>query len=317
MGLNASGIASDPSIWHASDGYRLWFTSVQLAGSDAILETAVATSSDGLAFAAPTDPVLQPSGSGWDSAGVETVSVLRDATGMFRLWYAGDLPPPGSNQYAIGAASSADGIHWTKIAAPVLSPEAAWEQPVCVDPPACTEHFGGVLEPSVIEDANGFTMWYAALGEQDSVVTYRIGRARSSDGVTWTHDPAPVLLPGAAGSFDDALVSHVDVVADPGGGYHMFYFGSSQADAAACTAAGGCAMTPGAIGHAFSSDGIAWTRDAAPVLVPRAGDLDAWTLGGPSALIEDGEMRVYYFGNATSSTFAAGFARARASCEQQ
>jgi hypothetical protein len=44
------------------------------------------------------------------------------------------------------------------------------------------------------------------------------------------------------------------------------------------------------------------------------GQFDGWTLGGPSALFDDGQLRLYYFGNSASDSFTAGFGRASAAC---
>ena len=313
--LNASGIVTDPSVLREGDQTLLWYTSGKVVGASGRNEIARASSTDGIVFSSIVDPVLVSVPAEWDGLGIETVAITRDSTGAYRAWFTGDLPPDGSLQYAVGAATSTDGATWTSHAGPVLAPSLPWEQPVCADPPACSLRPGGTLEPSVVVDADGsFQLWYVALGELDNVTTYRIGHARSADGVAWTRDPDPVLTPGRAGSFDDALVSHVNVVADPAGGYHMFYFGSSVADAAGCTDASPCAFTPGAIGHAFSSDGIHWTRDAEPVLRATAATFAAWSLGGPAALIADGQLTIYFFGNADRETYGGALGRAQASC---
>jgi predicted GH43/DUF377 family glycosyl hydrolase len=84
-----------------------------------------------------------------------------------------------------------------------------------------------------------------------------IGRATSTDGVTWTKDGAPVLNLGAGGSFDD------DQVAEPrvlklASGYRMYYTGRKAG------------TTNNALGVASSSDGIAWTKSPSnPILLPR------------------------------------------------
>ena len=47
------------------------------------------------------------------------------------------------------------------------------------------------------------------------------------------------------------------------------------------------------LGYLESADGIRWERNPAnPILRPREGQADAWTLGGPSALIENGRNRM-------------------------
>jgi sucrose-6-phosphate hydrolase SacC (GH32 family) len=127
-----------------------------------------------------------------------------------------------------------------------------------------------------------------------------------------------VFTPGGAGAWDEILVSHTNVVPDPAGGYHLFYQGISRAQQDQCSVEGSCAFyTPGSIGHAFSLDGTAWTRDPAPVLVPEADD--AFFVGGPSAVIRDGSVELFYFGIASrddANNLRAHLARASATCTE-
>ncbi|HEY4223519.1 MAG TPA: hypothetical protein VGO62_19310, partial [Myxococcota bacterium] len=186
-------------------------------------------------------------------------------------------------------------------------------------PPACTQHFGGILEPSVLfdEDAREWQLWYVGLGVLDGVFSGRVGFATSSDGVAWTRRPDPIFLADAtAGAWDDSLVSHVDVVKNTAETYDMFYFGTSNAIASTCTDADPCAITPGSIGHATSDDGIAWVRDANnPIVSPGAAPFDAWSVGGPSALVRDDTVELFFFGNAERTSFDAGIGRAVAPCD--
>jgi hypothetical protein len=317
--INPLRIAADPFVLRRPDGYEMWFTTND---SRRRLGLARATSPDGRAWSvwrAPsgadsvTDLVLAPQPGTWDAMGVETAHVLVDADGTYRLYYTGDRPPQGSHTFAIGLATSRDGIAWTRHPAPVLEPQHAWERPICANagnPETCRT--GGVLEPSVLFDAAAgiYRMWYAALGETPGGPrTFRIGHATSSDGIAWTRRADPVFGPGPAGSWDSLWVSHVNVVADPGGGYHMFYFGSAHADYQE-----GAPMQRGAIGHAFSADGIAWERNPAnPVIARRPGNMDAWANGGPSAMFEGDRLRVWYFASRTSA-YEAEILLAEAPC---
>jgi len=104
----------------------------------------------------------------------------------------------------------------------------------------------------------------------------------------WVEDPdVPVLEPPAAGSWDDGgrLVTAVIKV---GGVYHMFFRGWGAADE--------WFPAQAQIGHATSSDGIAWESDPAnPVLVPGTeGEWDDASLEG-AAVIHDGSgFRMWY-----------------------
>jgi hypothetical protein len=268
--LGQQGIASDPFVL-LENRYRLWFTSVVLnSNNPAQIATAYTESDDGTRWDTPTYDVLEPTSGTFDEAGVETVTVVRTDPSTLRLFYTGDSQPQGngSQWHAIGTATSTDGVQWTKAGNAVFQAQADWEMGICVDQ-ACTTRAGGVGEPTVLFDpATGYRMWYAALGTLGGVGTFRLGYATSPDGITWTRNADPVFEPGDSGNWDDAGVTEPAVVLDPVLGYHLFYFGFSQGAVSQCSNAGGCTFTPGSIGHAYSADGITWTRDAQPVLSP-------------------------------------------------
>lgn len=314
--LSPLGIAADPSVISRNGRYEMWFTN---ADSRQRTGFARAESADGRGWtvwrgAVPRDPimdlVLAPPPDGWDAPGIETANVVVGPDGVYRLYYSGNRVPQGSVTFAIGLATSPDGIRWTRRPTPVLEAQNDWEQPKCTAPGACVQ--GGVLEPSVLWDAAArlYRMWYVGLGEPaDSFRTYRIGHATSPDGITWTRRARPVFSLGATGAWDEMWTSHVNVVADPGGGYHMFYFGSAPADYRE-----GAELQRGAIGHAFSPDGITWTRNPNnPILAPRPGQADAWMAGGPTAIIEAGRIRLWYFGT-RSSALTSDIIMAEAAC---
>ncbi|MBR0670939.1 glycoside hydrolase family protein [Neoroseomonas soli] len=317
--LSPLRIAADPSVLRRGARYEMWFTNADSRQRTGI---ARAESTDGriwTVWRSPTNPdpvmdlVLAAPAGGWDAPGLETANVLVGPDGLYRMYYTGNRAPQGSVTFAIGLATSPDGIRWARRNAPVLEAANDWERPICAqpgDPSSC--RMGGVLEPSVLHDAAAglYRMWYVGLGEpSDSFRSFRIGHATSPDGVTWTRRASPVLALGPRGSWDEMWTSHVNVVADPGGGYHMFYFGSAPGDYR-----DGIEMQRGSIGHAYSADGITWERNPAnPILAPRANQVDAWTLGGPTAVVESGRIRLWYFGNRTSG-LASDIVMAEAAC---
>ncbi|MEO8699397.1 MAG: hypothetical protein ABI867_05110 [Kofleriaceae bacterium] len=324
--FHPEGITADPYVIFEDGRYRMWFTSVDwTAGTvfdatDRVMGTAYAESTDGVVW---DDAAFRPAAGhkvklvlapdGWDSEGVETVSIARTG-GELVLFHTGDRPD-GTN--AIGRARSSDGRTWMRDAGPVLVPEAAWEQPLCLDPPACTQHLGGVLEPAfVVDNAGANHVWYAAMGIRGSDLTMQIGHASSTDGITWQRGTDPVFVPGATGAWDEILVSHTNVVPDPAGGFHLFYQGISRAQQDVCSVEGSCPFyTPGSIGHAFSEDGETWVRDPDPILEPTGSD--GFFVGGPAAVIRDGRVELFYFGIASqddAGVLRAHLARATAEC---
>jgi predicted GH43/DUF377 family glycosyl hydrolase len=112
-------------------------------------------------------PILEagPAGS-WDAGGIHWPSVVR-TDGGWALYYAGFDTPRGHG--AIGLATSADGVTWTRHEEPVLTAEGDWE-------------LHGLDRPRVAATPDGLAMVYA--GGQ---LTDR-GLAWSDDGITWRRD---------------------------------------------------------------------------------------------------------------------------------
>jgi hypothetical protein len=179
-----------------------------------------------------------------------------------------DTPPSVIQRYG-----ALDGRSFDRQALDVLTADAAWE--------------GGVLaSPAVIRRDGQFYLYYAAAGG--------IGLARSSDGMTFTKEPNPVLAPEASGWEQGAAPASPGVVELADGSLRMFYEVTLSGDRTF-------------LGEARSDDGITFTRvGSAPALSPSANDPDAgdaaWDAAGVSspfpvrAVSGDGRpiLRVYY-----------------------
>jgi len=312
-------VGGDPFVLFDDGVYKMWHT----AFVGGVLGTAYAESQDGVVWEPLLDGrnrrlVLKPTPGTWDWRGIETVSVLKKE-GRYYLWYLGypnGVPEGQGRKDAIGLATSDDGVHWEKHPQPVLSPELDWEQPfqrtVEENGKEITFWAGGLQEPSVIwDEAEGlFKMWYAAkfydafAAFGRDYVGFRIGYATSKDGIRWTKHPQPVFEPtDTRGTFDPVTVSHTDVIKDPQFGYHLFYAGGGAIDS---------------LGHAFSPDGLTWLRDPANPIVPgqttpieeqtflTQGKFDQ-AVGGPSALLKDGDIDLYYMRSAPGKrNFSSG-----------
>lgn len=257
--FNGSIPISDPWVLRDGSKYRMWFTLVTNPHkSNQTLGIAEAVSEDGLTWQSTGQHVLAPDPMGWDAGGVETACVVRRPERGWLMYYTGVRPPAGGHHMSIGLATSDDGRNWTRLASgPLFEGEHEWEKPFHDNPG--DPLIGGVLEPSVVYDriAKLYRMWYAGLGRVKGVACFCIGYAESEEGLSWRRDAEPVFQPTKDG-WENALVSHCHVVTGPDGLFHLFYFGSSLAQYAECEALGGCAMTPGAIGHAVSQDGRSW-----------------------------------------------------------
>jgi predicted GH43/DUF377 family glycosyl hydrolase len=128
--------------------------------------------------------------------------------------------------------------------------------------------------PRVLYDGQTYRMWYTG---STNATTSQIGYATSSDGVTWTKNPTPVLSP-SRGRWDDNSVREGAVIQD-GGIFKMWYVAT------------GTSGSGGAIGLATSSDGITWSKDAHnPVISGTAGAYATYP-----AVIKDGQLyRIWY-----------------------
>ena len=204
----------------------------------------------------------------WDSNGVGGPNVYQESSTSYQMWYTGTDAAGDEN---IGYATSTDGIHWTKYSGnPVLSAGGAWEGHI-------------VFKPWVIHDGSEYKMWYIGT---DVSNTNRIGYATSTDGIHWNkYSGNPVLDVGAQGTWDEKGVGGPTIM-KVGSTYELFFAGSDGVTTQ--------------IGHATSSDGIHWTKDAAnPVLNNGAPGSWSWTEAyAPDLVQAGGAYLLFYSGGA-------------------
>ena len=171
----------------------------------------------------------------------------------------------------------------------VLTPTESWE--------------GGIVgAPSVLRAGSEFRLYYAAAGG--------IGAARSSDGVTFSKIPGPVLAPDVASSWEiGEMPGEPSVVQLDDGSFRMFYVAGQS------------------IGEARSSDGWAWERiPGGPVLAPVAPPdfptpdadtvyepIDDQRVAGPHAMLATTSLgrrvlRLYYAGQNRIGLWSLGLA---------
>ena len=184
-------------------------------------------------------PVFEPTGTDtFDSHFLDTPCIEKVGD-TYYLYYMGmrSNNTPGA---AIGAATSTDLIHWTRVSAePVLTPGEP-------------EDWDGLwVESPTVRVLDGkFFMWYTGVGGN---WLPQVGLATSSDGVHWTKSPKNPVLGGGSGSAWDDFTGAVPVVIRKGGAFQMFFAGISKAEVAQ-------KLNTPKLGLAISNDGVTWKK---------------------------------------------------------
>jgi len=204
---------------------------------------------------ASPDPVI-PRG---DLSDVLNPSVVRFQGAYWNLYSEYD-----GRTWHTAAATSSDGLAWTKLAR-VLSPQEPEGSYVAAN--------GSAL---VVD--NEILYWY------EIGYPLRIALARSRDGKTWTRHGEPVVPLGPRGSFDERAVADPYVIR-AAGNFYMFYLGQDRARRQS-------------LGIARSTDGVTWEKlRTNPILEPGApGAFDENGLGEPAVWTSGGQWWMLYTG---------------------
>ena len=210
----------------------------------------------------PNSPIMTGS-LYFEPNGVTAPDILLD-NGIYKMWYAG---AGNSARFEIGYATSTDGINWQKNNSPVLSPLYYWEEK-------------SIVSARVIKVGDTYKMYYTA--RDDNYMT-RIGLATSSDGINWVKRSQPVLV--ASQNWETAVtVSSVLIKSDK---YYLYY------------TTGYVPYGNTSIGLATSYDGINFTKEPNPVIVPTL-SWEGTCIHGPLVLFKDGKFIMYYLTYDTS-----------------
>jgi len=220
-------------------------------------------------------PILSPQGAGWESAGVfnPAVAVLRSestersAEGMpfgkiVMLYRAQDAA--GTSR--IGYAESTDGIHFTRRAEPVLSPEADYEKD------------GGVEDPRLQKFGDTYYLTYTGYNKKDA----QLCLATSKDLIHW--ERKGVILHAYKGNWNVAWTKSGAIVPEKIGGKYWMYWLGTTAD------------KTDQMGLSYSDDLVHWTEATqTPVLPRRTGKFDSRVVepGPPPILTPAGIVLVY------------------------
>jgi hypothetical protein len=142
----------------------------------------------------------------------------------------------------------------------------------------------GIEHPVVRRSGNQYTMWYVG---RDSVDQQRLLHATSTDGIAWSKAYQPLALSPApaSGDWDEYLYYGLDIVLDQATSiYHMYYAAQNPSSASG-------------IGHATSTDGLAWTRLSTSSALLTTGSSSAWDdfeLRSVAAVVSGQEHRLWY-----------------------
>ena len=145
-----------------------------------------------------------------------------------------------------------------------------------------------VCEASVLynTDSSRYEMWFSGTAG-NPVFPYRIGFAKSVDGISWDLHPSPVLTP-TSGTWDQYSIQFAFVIRE-NGQYKMWYSSSPTSDYNQCK-----------IGYATSPDGINWTKLPNPIF---ESGTDPWEAGGVMAcyvMPVSGGYKIWYTGFTTA-----------------
>lgn len=190
------------------DGTWLLYGGARRAGSDApIVWRATAPGPEGPWTMHP-EPVLEPSGDGWDSAITDHPSVLRTDDGYLMAYGGASGARPNRNR--IGFARSSDGVTWARVPAEL----AGADDGDALGPVACGLDARTMFEPELARTDDGLRLHFGAMVEDDMF----IGAAHSTDGRTWSCAADGALLaPADFGGPGIGLHSYVFVRDDPDG----------------------------------------------------------------------------------------------------
>lgn len=235
-------------------------------------------------------PIISPQGSSWESAGTfnPAVAVLhgntaeRSAEGLpfgkiVMLYRAQDAVGTSS----LGYAESTDGgIHFTRRAEPVLSPEAEYEKD------------GGVEDPRLQKFGDTFYLTYTGYNKKDA----QLCLATSIDLIHWQRKG--VILPAYQGNWNKGWTKSGAIVPEKINGKYWMYWLGTAAD------------KTDQMGLSSSNDLLHWTEETqTPVLPRRPGKFDSRVVEpGPPPIITDRGVVLIYNGADDHLVYRTGVA---------
>jgi len=208
------------------------------------------------------EPVMQPLGDGFQSAGTFNPAVVKKDGKFVMLYRAQDRY--GTSR--LGYATSTDGIHFIRRANPVMEATTEYERD------------GGVEDPRLIKLRDIYYLTYTGYNKKDA----QLCLATSRDLINW--ERKGVLLPAYKGRWNVGWTKSGAIVSQKINGLYWMYF---MADAN---------KQPSQMGVAYSSDLVHWVEPLdQPVLRSRAGYFDSYVVepGPPPIVTKDGILLIY------------------------
>ncbi len=192
--------------------YHLWYTAANKGNRRYVIGNA--TSPDGKTWKRMSDrPVLEPDRP-WESVCVMSPSAIWDQQAkLFRMWYSGGGFHNSVEPDAIGYATSADGLTWSKHPDnPVLRKNSAAD---------CEKH--KVAGGQVQRLGEWYVMFYIGFRDTPNGQTCI---ARSKDGIHWQRHPQNPILSPTPNGFDRRSLYTPCAVLD-NGKWFLWYNGAS------------------------------------------------------------------------------------------
>jgi predicted GH43/DUF377 family glycosyl hydrolase len=207
-------------------------------------------------------PIVSPQGAGWESAGTFNPAVTQHNGKFVMLYRAQDAA--GTSR--IGYAEGSDGIHFTRRAEPVLSPETEYEKA------------GGVEDPRLQRFGDTYYLTYTGYNKKDA----QLCLATSQDLIHW--ERKGVILPAYKGNWNRGWTKSGAIVPEKIDGRYWMYWLGTAAD------------KTDQMGLSYSEDLLHWTEATeTPVLPRRPGKFDSRVVepGPPPIFAKDGIVLIY------------------------
>jgi predicted GH43/DUF377 family glycosyl hydrolase len=221
-------------------------------------------------------PVMAPRGNGWEAAGIFNPAVVMRGGKIVMLYRAQDKQ--GTSR--LGYADSADGVHFTRRDAPVLSPTEAYEKD------------GGVEDPRLVQFGDTYYLTYTGYNKKDA----QLCLATSTDLILW--DRKGVIIPANKGNWNVKWTKSGAIIPEKIEGKYWMYFLGTTADSKDQT------------GLASSTDLLHWTEATqVPALPVRPGHFDSRVAEpGPTPMVTPGGIVLIYNGADDKLIYRTGIA---------